>query len=233
MGNMARFYGAAVRDEIELFAAWPIGTQLRLGDIGFLTKEGKLFERWRNLSDLGIRFASLKAKSLTDFDFTIGKQVAVRFKAAGDAPLPGCMLADAEVGVSIAFGRSSSILVVAHTKEESIKDLQELETDLIGIASDKSKKWKRDYVVVTAAYESVGTTVILSSGRSSTLDIKANAGVSTPFDLADAQIGLGASTRCQKLLKALARPGFVPFIRVHHLIKGRGEDGPRLSRFGS
>ena len=56
MANMASRYGKAVRDEIEVFAAWPIGTQVRTGDVGFLSRRGKLFERWGDLAQFGIPF---------------------------------------------------------------------------------------------------------------------------------------------------------------------------------
>lgn len=219
MASMARLYGTAVRDEIELFAAWPIGTVLRVGDVGFLTRKGKLFERWGNLADFGITFTSQKAPNLTDFDFSIGKQVNIRFKAAGQVPHAGSLLTQAEAGATIEFGRSSSLVVVAHTEEESLANLLKLEQDLVSLAARASKKWKRDFVVVTAAYQSVGTTVVLSGGQGTKVGITASTGVKIPFDLADAKLGLSASAQCQKLVKALARPGFVPFVRVHHLVK--------------
>lgn len=232
MASMACLYGKAIRDELELFASWPIGTQLSLGDVGFLTKKGKLFERWNNLKDFGINFVSQKATIVTDFDFTLGKHVKILFKAAGEAPLDGSFLTTAQVGVSLVFDRKSSIVLRAHTKEEFIRDLQKLEAEVIRKTRDKTNKWKSDFVIVTATYESVGTTIILSSGRSSRVEITANAGIDIPFDLADAQIGLEASVSCQKLIKALARKKFIPFVCVHHL-KGTNWNNPTLSRYGS
>lgn len=232
MKSMARLYGTAVRDEIELFAAWPIGTVLRVGDIGFLTRKGKLFERWGNLGDFGISFTSQKAPNTTDFDFSVGNQIDIQFKAAGQAPTPGSMLTQAEAGASIEFGRGSSLVVVAHTKEESIANLLKLEQDVVGVSSNSTKKWKRDFVIVTATYQSLGTTVVLSGGQGSKVGITASAGVSVPFDLADAKIGLSASAHCQKLVKALARSEFVPFVQIHHLV-GHFLSKPRLVRYGS
>jgi hypothetical protein len=233
MRNMARLYGTAVRDEIELFAAWPIGTVLHVGDVGFLTRRGKLFERWGNLADFGITFESQKASNPTDFDFSFGKQIDIQFKAAGQAPIAGSMLTQAQAGATIEFGRSTALVVVAHTQEESVENLLKLEQDIVNLAANPPKKWKRDFVVVTAAYQSMGTTVVLSSGRGSKMGIIASAGVSVPFDLADVNIGLSASAHSQKLVKALAREGFVPFIRIHHLVKGGLLGKPRLSRYGS
>jgi len=227
---MARVYGTAIRHEIELFAAWPIGTVMHVGDIGFLTRRGKLFERWGKLADFGITFSSQKAQNLTDFDFQFGKRIDIRFKAAGQAPQAGSMLTQAQAGATIEFGRSSSVVVVAHTEEESIANLNKLEQDLVNVAASSSKNWKNDFVVITATYESVGTTVVLASGNGSKVGVTASAAVGVPFDLADAKIGLSASAHGQKLVKALARPGFVPFVRIHHLLKPwRGK--PFLSRY--
>ena len=42
----------------------------------------------------------------------------------------------------------------------------------------------------------------------------------------------GVDWTMPKFFMALAGPVFVPFIRVHHLVKNRG-DGPRRSHYGS
>src|SRR5260370_22806949 len=121
--RMARLYGTVVRDENELFAAWPIGTVVGVGDVGFLTRKGKLFERWGNLDDFGIAFTTLKAPNLTDFDFIFGKRIDIRFKAAGQAPHAGSMLTHAKAVATIDFGRISSIIIVAYNDEASLANL--------------------------------------------------------------------------------------------------------------
>lgn len=231
MGSIAKLYGTVIRDEIELHATWPIGTALDVGDVGFLTRRGKLFERWGNLADFGIVFSSVKAPTASDFEFSFGKRVDVQFKAAGQIPVTGSPLTQAQAGATIKLSRGSALHLVAHTEEESLANLSQLERDLLILAANPSSGWKRDFVVVTAAYQSKGTTVVVSTGEGSTIGIAASAGVGVPFDLADASIGLSASMYGQKLVKALAKPGFVPFVRIHHLVGGLFSKR-RLARYG-
>ncbi len=218
MASMARQYVRAMRDEMKLFAAWPIGTNIQLGDVGFLSRRGKLFERRTALAEFKVEAPSRRASQPTDVDITLGRSLDIRFKASGTAAPPGSLLTSADVGVSIAFGRGRSTIVRAHTVESSITSLHNLEADLIRVSNDPAIGWHRGYVVVTAVYESTGTTVLLSAGKRSKIDITARAGMAVPFDLADASIGLSAVTGCEKLITALAKPGFVPFFQVHHLI---------------
>jgi len=218
MANMARMYGTAVRNEINLFTTWPIGTKISLGDVGFLSRDGKLFERRTNLAGFGTRFGVKKGTTTTDFDITLARNFQTRFKAAGHAPIAGSALLDTDVGVAIGYEKGSSVVVRAHTLESSIDDLQNLEADLIRVSTDAGARWHRNFVVVTTVYESTGTTIILSSGKKTNLDIKARADVTIPFDLADVNVGLAAASGSSKFISALARNDFVPFFQAHHIV---------------
>lgn len=218
MASMARLYGTAVRDEIKLFTAWPIGTNISLGDVGFLNRRGKLFERRTNLANFNVKFGVKKGTTTADFDITLASYFKTQFKAAGSAPPVGSSLLTTDVGVAIGFGQGSSVVVRAHTLESSIDDLQKLEADLIRVSTDAKSRWNSKFVVVTAAYESSGTTVLLSNGKEASLDITARAGVAIPFDLADVNVGLSAASGSSKFISALARTNFVPFFQVHHVV---------------
>ncbi|HUS11254.1 MAG TPA: hypothetical protein VMZ30_12380 [Pyrinomonadaceae bacterium] len=231
MASMAKMYGTAVRDEIKLFTAWPIGTNISLGDVGFLTRHGKLFERRTNLANFDTTFGVKKGTTTTDFDITLARDFETRFKAAGNAPLAGSSLLTTDVGVAIGYGEGSSVVVRAHTVESSIDDLQKLEADLIRVSTDAGSRWHSNFVVVTTVYESTGTTIILSSGKKTNLDIKARADVAIPFDLADVNVGLAAASGSSKFISALARTNFVPFFQAHH-IAGRYWGPLRLELYG-
>ena len=229
MANLARRYATAVRDETDLFAAWPIGTTIQIGDVGFLSRRGKLFERRTNLTAFGIAIKTQQASQATDLDVRDAHKLKMQFKAAGDVPPSGSALAKADVGISIAFGWGSSVVVRAHTIESSISDLQTLEAALIQISGDR--RWHPKFVVVTTTYQSTGTTVLLSRGWGSNIDIKASSTLAVPFDLADASLGLSSFAGSQKFISALAKPGFVPFFQVHHLI-GVNRGQPQLWLYG-
>ena len=231
MASMARRYTTAVRDETKLFAAWPIGTSVALGDVGFLSRRGKMFDRRSNLSNFNIPISERVAKNLTGIDVTLARGLKMRFKASGAVPPPGSMLTPADVGVSLAFGRRSSVVVRARCRETAIENLHELEAAVLAVSADPNARWHRDFVIVTSIYESLGTTVFLASGRKLMVDITAGAGVEVPFHLADARIGLSAVAGSDKFISALAEPGFVPFFGTHHLI-GHAQGAPRLSLYG-
>lgn len=231
MASMAGHYGTSVRDEIELFAAWPIGTKIELGDVGFLSRHGKLFERRANLTDFGVKYPIRKASNTTDFDFALARGFRMEFKGAGDPPPLWSSLLSTEVGVAIGFGRGTSVVVRAHTIESAIDNLQTLEDDLVRLSTDAKSHWHKKFVVVTAVYESSGTTILLSSGKQSSVDITASAGIAVPFDLADVKLGLSAAYGSRRLVSALARTGFAPFFRIHHLT-GQFWGQPRLDLYG-
>lgn len=224
-------YGTSIRDEIKLFAAWPIGTHVELGDVGFLSRKGKLFERRANLRDFGVTFSATTATGVTDFDISLARDFQMQFKASGDPPPVWSSLLSTEVGVAIGFGRGSSVVVRAHTVESAIDNLQKLEAELIRIAANPTSRWHREFVVVTAVYKSTGTTILLSSGKSANVDITANAGVGVPFDLAGVNLGLSAAHGTQKLVSALAKKDFAPFLQIHH-ITGRFWGPPQLDLYG-
>ena len=231
MANIAGHYGTSVRDEINLFTAWPIGTTVKLGDVGFLSRRGKLFERRANLNDFGVKFPVNKATNTTDFDIAIARDFRMEFKGAGEPPPVWSSLLSTEVGVAIGFGSGTSVVVRAHTIESAIDNLQNLENDLVRVSTDPESRWHRKFVVVTAIYESTGTTILLSNGKESNVDITANAGINIPFDLADVKLGLSAAYGSRKLVSALARTGFAPFFRIHH-ITGHFWGSPRLDLYG-
>ena len=231
MASMARRYTAAIRRETKLFAAWPIGTNVSLGDIGFLSRRGKMFERRTKLSDFNISYAQRVATNQTSIDVTLARGFKMHFQAAGEAPLPGSMLTLADVGVSLAFSKRSSVVVRARCTETAIDNIHELEAAVLVTSAEPDSRWHRDFVVVTSIYESQGTSVFLSRGRKTMVDLTAGAGVEIPFHLADASIGLSAVAGSDKFISALAESGFVPFFSTHHLI-GHAEGAPRLSLYG-
>ncbi len=231
MASMAGHYGTSVRDEIKLFTAWPIGTRVELGDVGFLHRRGKLFERRANLGNFGVKYSVSKAANTTDFDFALSRNLRMKFKGAGEPPPVWSSLLSTDVGVAIGFGRGTSVIVQAHTIESAIDNLQGLESDLIRVSTDAKSRWHREFVVVTAVYESTGTTVLLSSGKEASVDITASAAIGVPFDLAGVNLGLSAAYGSKKLVSALARTGFVPFFQIHHLI-GQFWGSPRLDLYG-
>ena len=230
--SMARLYGTTVRDRLELLTTWPIGgVTTSLGDVGFLSRRGKLFQRRTNLEKFGIKFNVKKAAGISDHEIKLGRDLQIRFKASGKAPPPGSSLLDTDIGFAIALGRGSSVIVRAHTIESSIDDLQQLEADLIRVSSDATARWHRNFVVVTSISESNGTTVILSNGKETNVDIVARAAVAGPLDLADVNAGLSIASSSSDLISVLAQANFVPFLKVHRL-KGRYWGPLRLSLYG-
>lgn len=219
--SMAKFYGTTVRDRLELFTTWPVGgVSVSLGDVGFLSRKGKLFDRYTNLAKFGIKFKTKKASGISDHEIKLGRNLQIQFKASGNAPPVGSSLLATDVGFAIALGRGSSVIVRSHTIESSIEDLQQLETDLIRVSSDATSHWKGKFVVVTSVLESNGTTVILANGKETNVDIVARAKVAGPVDLADVNAGLSISSNSSDLISVLAQAGFVPFLKVHHLRGG-------------
>jgi hypothetical protein len=231
-GSMARLYGTTVRDKLELLTTWPVGgVTTSLGDVGFLSRRGKLFQRRTNLGKFGVTFKVKTSAGISDHEIKLGRDLQIRFKASGNAPPLGSLLSPTDVGFAISLGRGSSVIVRAHTIESSIEDLQQLETDLIRISSNAASGWKRKFVVVTSVFQSNGTTVILANGKETNIDIIARAGVTAPIDLADVNAGLSIVSNSSDLISVLAQAGFVPFLKVHR-IKGGYWNPLRLELFG-
>lgn len=232
MKSMASRYASTIRRSTELFAAWPIGTALELGDVGYLDRRTKLFERRAHLDDYKVAYSIRTAPKPTDIDVTVGKGLGIKFKAAGAAPMAGSHLLHADVGVSIKVGKTSAVVVRAHCVESGISDIEALQTQVIALRVAHPDRWDEDFVILTSIYRSTGTTVILSGSRGSVVDISAGGAARVPFDLADVGIGLTALSNSSKFISALAQAGFVPFFQAHRLAGAR-RGQLKLKRYGA
>jgi hypothetical protein len=127
MPGLSRQFRRRVAEDLEMWTNQPFTTPLMLGDIGSIS--GGRFETSTatSLQDLGIAFGApiegpsspIRWQSNRDGSF------ALTFKAKGDPPIGG--LAEADIGVSISFGRKGNYVFQANdAKISRIQETSEL-----------------------------------------------------------------------------------------------------------
>lgn len=210
--SLADVYASAVHDHLRLFANWPIGTERRLGDYGYL--DGDIFVQEGNLFDdpeLGI---ALQAR-------TSPAEVVFRFKSAGvsvsrlDTAATGSVAApgEAKASVSIQFERGNSVYFRSiKLRHLCIDNLPAVNAAIL--ARFAQGKWDGSRVIVQGVFASEGTTILVSSKRKASIQIDAALQTNTPLDLADASAGLSVRSEKDVGLTAVAATGLSPLMTL-------------------
>jgi len=216
MGSMAKTYTNDIHHEwVEVFAAWPIGLEVELGDYGYL--EDGIFQRMGNISDKGISGETGENDNDAAIEYKSSDEVSIVLRAKGSADASGLVQAKASLEMSFS-GKHAVFFKAAGGKWHTFKSPDEVGQQILSLyhAGD----WKREFVVVTNLLKAGATTVLVSSGSSASISIEAKADKIEAIDLVDADVGLQIKSESNLGLKVIAEKGMTPIfglMKIHRL----------------
>ena len=186
--SIADSYANEIRAQLKKFATWEPGEPRELGDFGEL--RGSLFQRIGNIADPPFNVKFDVYPDQTSSLVSYASSGAVSIEAEGGASGPVSTLAKLTLGLKISFNRANAIYFQAvGARHDSIRNQLDLERQLLDAFAAGS--WKDHYVVVTERVGAKSSTVIVSSGMTASLQLKAKGG--DAFDMADANVKLVSS----------------------------------------
>ncbi len=200
--------------QFRYLAAWLPGTPFALGDIGILN--GKQYTKIGNLGDekYKIKFEIEEDTTPGDINHQSKGAVTVSAKISGAAKLTNSTLEELEAGFNVSFSKENAIFFKAKgTYNHSIKDQIKLGDQILQLYKDG--KWDKDYVVITELVKADSSTILISSQKNSSIDIKANASLGNKtLDIADASLELGAKFSKGISTELICAAGLTPLFKV-------------------
>jgi len=230
-------YTRELNKQFKYIPTWLPGTPLKLGDIG--TFKRNQFIRRSDLESKGIEFETIIDESPTDYEHTSEGGVEIIAKASGDVVPQASALADIDAGFHLKFTKEKAVVFkIKNALSHSIKD-----QDSVGFAIKKLNAdglWEKDWVVITEIVVAESGTILISSERDTTLDIKADGNVGADkLNIADAHLGLSFVGNKKLTTDILANSSLTPLFKVSQLkrkkfgVKTRGlEDDVSFSEVG-
>jgi hypothetical protein len=231
MTTIAEIYCEDLHDNFqELYATWPIGNPLQLGDYGVL-KKNSVFVRLGNVSQHGIQFTTRSDPTKDDYEYKSANEVEVKSYGKLDGQAGGATI-NAHLEIEFA-SRRAVFFFAADCTYDSIDDQVALGNEIM--ARYDQKKWKGEWVVVSSLLSAAATTAIVSGAKSGSISLEATANVDR-VDLADANVGVAVKAEKNLDLKTITAQGMQPLMGLSQVqpkwrrgpFHGRGNKwGPR------
>jgi len=215
MTGQYEFYLDYMQAQSGYRATWEPGRNMVPGTIGRLDKEGR-FVKLKKLRDLHIipEIETDNSNSTREMDRTSSDKVNISVKLSGSAPLPGSMLSLKDTGFNISFkGERGIVFKISGYSTDEIVNLGTVEEKVISLY--KNDKWDKSWLIVTQVIRAKSATIIISSGESASLELKAKAKVgSGAVKLTDAALGLKVTNQSGETTRILAEQNITPLYQV-------------------
>jgi hypothetical protein len=175
--SQSKTYTRELRAETGYTPTWLPSVPLELGTVGRL--DSYEFLPVTTLGRLKIAFKSVARGASTDIRYMSRDAVSVGVKAAGQAPVAGSALTQADAGLTITFQRENAVLFLASECSTSyIADQDAVEEAILD--AYQAGLWKPGYVAVTELVTAAAVTVLISSGRHAAIEFRANVAAGVP-----------------------------------------------------
>jgi hypothetical protein len=219
VANTHELYTREIYNNLKYRGTWLPGAPIRLGSVGMM--ESGIFRPITDLAKLDISYQETKDTESDTLDFTSSSGVTITFKASGKAGPQFKALAEAEAGAVIEFSRvGAAVLQLRGVSLNRIDDQPQLGRAMLrSIAvGDDSKRWLRDWVVITEVARASRGTILVSETDNARLELKAS-GTVAPTSLADASANFVVATESGKTIRVLSEDGLTPLYRGLRLKK--------------
>lgn len=208
MNGIADIYTEEVHGNIDLYATWPPGEMLSLGDYGELRENQ--FERKGNVSnDFGVSFKVKKYPSNANYKFASLGKVQTAFNPKAQASLQG-IVKILNASLDINFSDSKAVFFNAANCSQSLIDDIEFKLAKEIISLYKKSKWNPDWVIVSKLISADSTTAIISGSGSASISLEASTPQVPMINLADASIGLTSKSEKDIGFSVITQGGLTP-----------------------
>jgi hypothetical protein len=145
--------------------------------------------------------------------------------AQGEADVTGVV--QAKAGIDIGFSSDRGVFFnAAECVYDMFADKIKLERIILKLL--EGRHWRKEWVIVTDIVRAGATTVVISSGKKSSIKLEAGADV-PKIDLADASLRLGISRQQQIGYTVASADGMFPLIGLAKLDRKEGLDAPKAA----
>jgi hypothetical protein len=211
-------------------ATWAPSVTVAVGDIGVLN--GRVFERTSTLKMERITFQKRSDQTYADYEYTSADGVTIKVKGAGEAPMAGSAIAQADAGISYFFHNENAVVFQAtHCRETSIVDQESLRKQILSLY--EKEKWRENLVVVTNVIASQSTTILISSSTSGAMEFTIDASLNPGSAVQIATLGGGLKVARSSNVgtKIIGTKGLTPLFKALG-IKKRFMRKPEAGRRG-
>jgi hypothetical protein len=223
-------YTDEIYNELGYLATWLPGGGIELGDYGPIDR--RLYTRHGSLKDRGFRISSTPQGTPLDIEFSSRNSVNVTIQLKGEnKSLPN--IPSGQAGIDLNFSRSGSCVLVLHgAVERTVKDLYQLQRDVLSFYQRRPNEWAKDYVVVSSAIEAVSASIIIADSTSSHYSVVSEGDIKAGLaDLANASLNFSVTNSSDVSAKVLAQSDIRPFFRAFR-IKDSWLSGSRVQTLG-
>jgi hypothetical protein len=205
-------YMREIQRELGYSATWFPNVRISPGDIGIF--EDHQFHSKGTLKDFGVPFSVAKGGSPSELDYSSKDSVSVQVKLAGQAPIVGSNLAQADAGVTIRFSRQNSILFRAtNCKSTRLSNLISIGKKIENMYS--KDRWDKNLVVITQVIKAKGSTIVISHGSDSQIDLTAKGQLTAGIiNLADINAGFKIVHESNIATRFVTEPNFTPLFEA-------------------
>ena len=210
-------YHRELREQYSYTPTWIPILAVRLGDVGRLTGNG--YERVASLANFDIDFDVRDDPSTGHLRYESKGAVMWQTKAAGEAPVEGSVLAQAEAGVLLSFGRENAVFFEASGCVTASIDNQ---VTLGGEILERYQKqaWPKDHVVVTEVIRARHATVLISSSANAKAEFNVAANVSlADVSLTDVDAGIKLAGSRHVGTQIVAEASLTPLFKAKGVCK--------------
>jgi hypothetical protein len=211
--SQSKTYTRELKTETGYTPTWLPSVALELGTVGLL--DHYEFRPVTTLKHLNIPFQPGARGATTDIRYMSRKAVSVGAKAAGEAPVAGSALTQADAGLTITFQRDNAILFLASECSTSYIQNQDTVEEAI-LDAFAVGRWKPGYVAVTELVTAAAATILISSANHATIEFRANAAAGLPtLGLLTVQGGVTAGRQSYENISTqiVARGPLMPLFR--------------------
>lgn len=215
--SISKQYTKEIFGETNYSATWLPNVIVSPGDVGRITDYQ--YQPLTTLKDLNIQFDVVPSSVQADFDYSSTDSVSVHIKAAGQAPLTGSSITEADAGISINFTRDNAVVFrISRCKSTRIKDPKSLGDEIV--SRYHAGDWKEDMVVVMEVVSAASATIVISKGNNAGIDIAARAKIgSHKLDLADLEANFQVLKESNIATKIIASKALTPLFKTSGIIK--------------
>ena len=217
MKSIQKQYTDEMKKRFGYYAIWTPDVPLKLGDILILENDG--FNKIDNLANLGISFEIFPDNTKSILEYSSERGITMVQKLAGEAPLVGSSLTEADAGIIVEFSKEKSILFkLNNVTSPYIDRTNSLGTEII--EKYNSGDWKKEWFVVSELKEAESATIIISNSNKGKIELKANANIGgTNFDIADASFDFSVKFNTGLSTKIVASEGITPLFKLRGIKK--------------
>lgn len=218
MATIEKQYTGELHKEFGYFAAWDPGIKYKLGDYGKI-KHKTVFERYGNISDLGIKFRTTDPSPSGKLSYQSKGTTKSIIKIGGAIDDPA--LSTGKVTAEIDFNfenEKSTILEAIGVREYGISSIDDLRKELEILRA--KKEWDDEYAVIVSIKIADSETVLVTNQGGASIrlktdiDMKALPSDPTTLNIADASLNWEITNENNCSYKYLAKGELTPLFKL-------------------